>query len=229
MIFTEHQCCILKIQYSRNIVAPKETQIWPEWTHFLCQLPCMPSLRHFCQIYFYLFVCPFLDILHTSQNQHWGLLLRIHFTFLSNQFCYAHLIFLFQHIIVMTMMHFRHLWLRPMTSPSATEVRNHLVEIFRLFGAPQILLIDNGTYFRGAVEASCKELNVQLRHGRVIHPQTTGKVKYYLIHIFVNICVRFENSKGSFMCVCLKINCHKWDFRRLLLELIFLVLWTEGP
>jgi transposase InsO family protein len=71
---------------------------------------------------------------------------------------------------------YRFVWLRPMSSPCAEEVSNHLKDIFRIFGTPAILLTDNGSEFKASVQTTCKELNVQLRHGRVRHPQTTGKV-----------------------------------------------------
>lgn len=71
-----------------------------------------------------------------------------------------------------------------MSAPTAAEVSNHLTDIFQIFGTPQILLTDNGTEFKGATEQTCKRLHIKLRHGRVRHPQTTGKVyiSYLLFH-----------------------------------------------
>jgi len=78
--------------------------------------------------------------------------------------------------IALVFYYIRFLWLKPLSSHSSSEVARHLSDIFTIFGPPSTLPTDNGTEFRGCVVDICKEMNIELRHGRHRHPQTTGKV-----------------------------------------------------
>lgn len=63
-------------------------------------------------------------------------------------------------------------------------VRDHLVSVFRQYGLPQRLLMDNGAPWGDTAETPYTRLTVwllrlgiQITHGRAYHPQTQGKVE----------------------------------------------------
>lgn len=70
----------------------------------------------------------------------------------------------------------RFLWLFPLQPMEADEVAHHLKGLFLQFGFPKVLLTDNGSEFKAAVQILCKSIGTRMKHGRVCHPQTTGKV-----------------------------------------------------
>ncbi|KAK4326939.1 hypothetical protein Pmani_002543 [Petrolisthes manimaculis] len=66
--------------------------------------------------------------------------------------------------------------LRPLTSKRAAEVAYQLLDIFLLFGAPQILQSDNGSEFTAQVIEELKLLwpSLIMVHGKPRHPQSQG-------------------------------------------------------
>ena len=69
----------------------------------------------------------------------------------------------------------RFLILRPVTSKSASEIADILTGIFAEHGAPQRFQTDQGTEFKGAVEALMSKLKVHIIRSRPYHPQSQGK------------------------------------------------------
>ena len=69
--------------------------------------------------------------------------------------------------------------LRPITSKRAAEVAFQLMDIFLLFGAPQILQSDNGSEFTASVITELKLLwpDLLMVHGKPRHPQSQGSVE----------------------------------------------------
>ena len=69
--------------------------------------------------------------------------------------------------------------LRPLTSKRAAEVAFHLMDIFLMFGAPQILQSDNGSEFTALVISELKLLwpDLLMVHGKPRHPQSQGSVE----------------------------------------------------
>ncbi|XP_043242672.1 uncharacterized protein LOC122392160 isoform X1 [Amphibalanus amphitrite] len=69
--------------------------------------------------------------------------------------------------------------LRPLKSKRAEEVVFHLIDIFCLFGAPNILQSDNGREFRNKVIKQCTAMwpSLQLVRGRPRHSQSQGSVE----------------------------------------------------
>ena len=69
--------------------------------------------------------------------------------------------------------------LRPLTSKRAAEVAYQLLDIFLLFGAPQILQSDNGSEFTAQVIEELKLLwpSLIMVHGKPRHPQSQGSVE----------------------------------------------------
>ncbi len=114
-----------------------------------------------------------------------------------------------RHLIFFT----RFLWLIPLEKKEAALVAEALVEVFQLFGPPEILLTDNGSEFRGAVASVASQLGFSMRHGRPHHPQTTGKV--------LKMCMLYGNALcvGLRVCVCV---CGGGAFRHIYFLLLFL-------
>jgi hypothetical protein len=69
--------------------------------------------------------------------------------------------------------------LRPLSTKRAAEVAYQLLDIFLLFGAPQILQSDNGSEFTAAVISELKQLwpDLLMVHGKPRHPQSQGSVE----------------------------------------------------
>ncbi|XP_068237119.1 uncharacterized protein [Palaemon carinicauda] len=69
--------------------------------------------------------------------------------------------------------------LRPSTSKRAAEVAFQLMDIFLMFGAPQILHSDNGSEFTALVISELKLLwpDLLIVHGKPRHPQSQGSVE----------------------------------------------------
>ena len=69
--------------------------------------------------------------------------------------------------------------LRPITSKRAAEVAFQLMDIFLLFGSPQILQSDNGSEFTASVITELKLLwpDLLMVHGKPRHPQSQGSVE----------------------------------------------------
>ncbi|XP_064118935.1 KRAB-A domain-containing protein 2-like [Macrobrachium nipponense] len=67
----------------------------------------------------------------------------------------------------------------PLTSKRAAEVAFQLMDIFLMFGAPQILQHDNGSEFAALVVSELKLLwpNLLIIHGKPRHPQSQGSVE----------------------------------------------------
>ena len=98
--------------------------------------------------------------------------------------------------------------LRPLFTKRAAEVAYQLIDIFLLFGAPQILHSDNGSEFTVAVISELKLLwpDLLMVHGNPRHPQSQGSVERLrycdvkdmliayraLLTIFANACVMEE-------------------------------------
>ncbi|XP_067654016.1 uncharacterized protein [Haliotis asinina] len=71
----------------------------------------------------------------------------------------------------------RFLWLRPLSSKSASSVA---IELYRLYfeygwGCPRILQCDQGTEFKGAVNQLCMNMGTKIVRSRSHHPQSQGK------------------------------------------------------
>ena len=69
--------------------------------------------------------------------------------------------------------------LKPLTSKRASEVAYQLLDIFLLFGAPEILQSDNGSEFTACIITELKQLwpELVLVHGKPRHPQSQGSVE----------------------------------------------------
>ena len=69
--------------------------------------------------------------------------------------------------------------LRPLTSKRAAGVAYQLIDIFMLFGGPQILQSDNGSEFTAHVIGELKLLwpDLLMVHGKPRHPQSQGSVE----------------------------------------------------
>lgn len=69
--------------------------------------------------------------------------------------------------------------LRPLSTKRAAEVAYQLMDIFLLFGAPQILQSDNGSEFTASVITELKLLwpDLLMVHGKPRHPQSQGSVE----------------------------------------------------
>lgn len=69
--------------------------------------------------------------------------------------------------------------LRPLKSKCAVEVAAALIDIFSIFGVPQILQSDNGREFRNQIVTALKTMwpDLNLVHGRARHPQSQGSVE----------------------------------------------------
>ena len=76
--------------------------------------------------------------------------------------------------------------IRALSSKRASEVAYQLMDIFLMFGAPQVLQSDNGSEFTAAVVKELMELWTELVivHGKPRHPQSQGiKCRH---HVFFN-------------------------------------------
>ncbi|KAG1682661.1 KRAB-A domain-containing protein 2 [Nymphon striatum] len=89
--------------------------------------------------------------------------------------------------------------LRPLTSKRAAEVAYQLMDIFLLFGAPQILQSDNGSEFTAAVISELKELwtGLLLVHGKPRHPQSQGSVERANSDIKDMLCAWMSENKTT--------------------------------
>ncbi|XP_071137215.1 KRAB-A domain-containing protein 2-like [Mytilus edulis] len=69
--------------------------------------------------------------------------------------------------------------LRPLTSKRAYEVAMQILDIFLLFGAPNILQSDNGAEFTANIISELKNLwpECKIVHGKPRHPQSQGSVE----------------------------------------------------
>jgi transposase InsO family protein len=68
------------------------------------------------------------------------------------------------------------LW--PLKSKRATDVVMQILDIFLLFGAPNILQSDNGAEFTASIISQLKDLwpECKVVHGKPRHPQSQGSV-----------------------------------------------------
>jgi len=71
----------------------------------------------------------------------------------------------------------RFLFLRPLQTKQASEVEEHLLDIYIEHGPPEILQSDQGPEFKGAVKPVCETLNVRIIKSSAYSPQTQGKDK----------------------------------------------------
>ena len=86
----------------------------------------------------------------------------------------------------------RHLETYPLRSISAQAIIGKLKEYFANFGLCELIVSDNGTQFRcDEVHSFLKDLNIEIRHSSVYHPQTSG-----IIEASHNI------TKQSLACLC---------------------------
>ena len=69
----------------------------------------------------------------------------------------------------------RFLILRPVASKSAAEIADTLTGIFAEHGAPEIFQTDQGSEFKGSVDALMSKLKVNIIRSRPYHPQSQGK------------------------------------------------------
>jgi IS30 family transposase len=69
--------------------------------------------------------------------------------------------------------------LRPLKSKRETEVAMQILDIFLLFGAPNILQSDNGAEFTASIISQLKDLwpECKIVHGKPRHPQSQGSVE----------------------------------------------------
>ena len=69
--------------------------------------------------------------------------------------------------------------LRPLKSKRATDVAMQILDIFLLFGAPNILQSDNGAEFTASIISQLKDLwpECKIVHGKPRHPQSQGSVE----------------------------------------------------
>ena len=62
--------------------------------------------------------------------------------------------------------------LRPVTSKSAAEIADNLTGIFAEHGAPERFQTDQGSEFRGPVDALMSKLKIHIIRSRPYHPQS---------------------------------------------------------
>jgi hypothetical protein len=69
--------------------------------------------------------------------------------------------------------------LQPLKSKRATDVAMQILDIFLLFGAPNILQSDNGAEFTVSIISQLKDLwpECKVVHGKPRHPQSQGSVE----------------------------------------------------
>jgi IS30 family transposase len=69
--------------------------------------------------------------------------------------------------------------LRPLKSKRATDVAMQILDIFLLFGAPNILQSDNGAEITASIISQLKDLwpECKIVHGKPRHPQNQGSVE----------------------------------------------------
>jgi transposase InsO family protein len=62
-----------------------------------------------------------------------------------------------------------------------------MLEGLRLYGAPEILYLDNGSTYRGeALATACGRLSINLRHAAPYDPQARGKMERNRLHVVTN-------------------------------------------
>ena len=70
----------------------------------------------------------------------------------------------------------RFLFLRPLQTKYASEVTEHLLDIYMEHGPPEILQSDQGPEFKGVVKSVCETLKgIRKLKSSVYSPQTQGK------------------------------------------------------
>lgn len=75
--------------------------------------------------------------------------------------------------------------LRIEAKPAATDVKSSLIRTFEQYGLPDAILTDNGAQFAGFrggyshVERFLMDLDILPIHGRIMHPQTQGKIERF--------------------------------------------------
>lgn len=69
--------------------------------------------------------------------------------------------------------------------PAAKDVESSLIRVFEEYGLPDAILTDNGAQFAGfrggytKVERLLMDLDILPIHGRIMHPQTQGKIERF--------------------------------------------------
>lgn len=74
----------------------------------------------------------------------------------------------------------RFLWLIPLMDKESRTVSSELYKLYMSWGPPVILQSDQGSEFKGVTAKLCSLLGVRLIHGRPYHPESQGKVGYFI-------------------------------------------------
>ena len=82
-----------------------------------------------------------------------------------------------RHLITMTEGLTKWIEARPMKEATAQASMRFLETIICRYGAPMIIITDNGSHFKGKFDELCAGMGIQHRVGTPYHPQTTGQDK----------------------------------------------------
>ena len=66
---------------------------------------------------------------------------------------------------------------KPVKEATAQVSMKFLEGIVCWFGAPVVVITDNGSHFKGEFDQFCAGMGIQHRLGTPYHPQTTGQVE----------------------------------------------------
>jgi integrase-like protein len=82
-----------------------------------------------------------------------------------------------RHLLVMTEGLTKWIEAKPTKETTALTSMKFLEGIICRYGAPIVVITDNGTHFKGEFDQLCKGMGIQHRLGTPYHPQTTGQVE----------------------------------------------------
>ena len=81
-----------------------------------------------------------------------------------------------RHLITMTEGLTKWIEAKPVKEADAKTAASFLMDdIIHRFGAPQVVITDNGSHFRGEFHELCEKLKIEHRYATAYHPQTTGQ------------------------------------------------------
>ena len=85
----------------------------------------------------------------------------------------------FRYVSVLEDIFTRYNWLRPLKSKEPIGVVEHCYDIFKVYGAPNVIQTDRGREFYGEFKRMCDKLGIEARKSRAHHPESQGKVGVY--------------------------------------------------
>ena len=87
----------------------------------------------------------------------------------------------FKYVIVVLDVFSRFIFLRALQSKASIEIADNVLQLFSDIGPPKRVQTDQGTEFKGAVKKIMKTFKVHVIHSRPYHPQSQGKVWFFIL------------------------------------------------